>query len=195
MASSLGGKIILVRHGETDANLRRCFADSDEIPLTDAGRQQAHELALRLSREFNPQVLVSSAFRRARQTSEIIAGVLGLATEAIEGLQERDFGCLKGHPYERLGEMMSRDGLRDPLWSPAGGESLDSVRRRAIEAIETLRDRYPGQEIAIVCHGAVIQAVCAHITGDWNEASAPPNCGIVTVEWGGDQAPFFVSSW
>jgi len=188
MAQSNGGRVILVRHGETEANLTRCFADSDEIPLTDAGRLQAHQLALRLAREFRPEVLVSSAFLRARQTSEIIGRVLGLETETIPGIQERDFGCLKGHPYERLGESMSRDGLGDPAsrvraWRPAGGESLEDVRRRSIAAIKALRDRYAGREIVIVSHGAVIQAVCAHITGDWAEASVPPNCGLVTVNY------------
>jgi broad specificity phosphatase PhoE len=157
-------QIMLVRHGETEANVRGCFADSDDIPLTDAGRTQSRDLALRLSREFRPEVLISSTFLRARQTSEIIGDLLGLETEAIPGIQERNFGCLRGQPYELL-------GLRDPRWSPEGGESLDDVRRRAIAAIESLRDRYPREEIVVVTHGAVIQAVCA-------QASVPPNCGI-----------------
>ena len=164
MKSQRKSKIILVRHGETEANVRGCFADSDDIALTEAGRIQSRELALRLSREFHPNVLVSSTFLRARQTSEIIADVLGLATETIPGIQERNFGCLRGQPYERL-------GLRDPQWSPEGGESLDDVRRRAIAAIESLRERYPTEEIVLVTHGAVIQAVCG--------VAVPPNCGIV----------------
>jgi broad specificity phosphatase PhoE len=171
--------IILVRHGETDANLRRCFADSDNIPLTDLGRLQARELAARLSREFRPEVLVSSHFLRARQTSEIIANALGLTPEPIQGIHERDFGSLKGHPYERLGEAAS---LADPwLWSPPGGESLDDVRRRAMAAIEALRLRYPVREIVVVTHGAVILSICGHITGRLLETSVPPNCGIATI--------------
>ena len=186
MERAPGGKIILVRHGETEANLRRCFGDSDDIPLTDAGRLQSRKLAFRLSRDYCPEVLVSSDFLRARQTSEIIGRVLGLMTEAVPGLHERNFGCLRGHPYERLGEMMSRYPLEPAwLWSPAGGESLDDVRRRAIAAIDALRVRYPGREIVIVSHGAVIQAVCAHVTGDWSELSVPPNCGLVTLDYVG----------
>jgi uncharacterized phosphatase len=158
---------VLVRHGETEANIRRCFADSDDTPLTDAGRLQSRELAFRLSREFCPEVLVSSHFLRARETCEIIGRVLGLPTEAIPGIHERDFGSLKGQPYERL------DGAPDC-------ESLDDVRRRAMQAIEALRVRYPRREIVIVTHGAVIQAICG-------AASVPPNCGIVTITsvgWG-----------
>src|SRR5579863_9929190 len=142
MERAQGGRIILVRHGETEANLRKCFGDSDDVPLTDAGRLQARELAFRLSREFCPEVLVSSEFVRARQTSEIIGRVLGLITEAIPGLHERDFGCLRGHPYERMPEMMARSPVQPAwLWSPAGGESLEEVRRRAIAAIDALRVR------------------------------------------------------
>lgn len=174
MERAQGGKIVLVRHGETEANLLGSFADSDDIPLTDAGRIQSRELAFRLSREFCPEVLVSSHFLRARQTSEIIGRVLGLATETVHGIHERDFGSLKGQPYSRLGEAAS----------PPGVESLDQVRRRAIAAIEALRVRYPGREIVIVSHGAVIQAVRAHVTGVWDESSVPPNCGIVTLcDW------------
>jgi uncharacterized phosphatase len=164
MEQAREGKIVLIRHGETEANLRRCFADSDDMPLTDAGRLQSRELAFRLVREFCPEVLVSSHFLRARQTSEIIGRVLGLATETVDGIHERDFGSFKGRPYECLGEAAK----------PPGVESLDRVRRRAVGAIEALRVRYPGREIVIVSHGAVIQAVCAH-------GAVLPNCGIVTI--------------
>jgi broad specificity phosphatase PhoE len=179
-------RIILVRHGETEANQLKCFAGSDEIPLTEGGRRQAEELAQRLAGRFHPQVLVSSAFLRARQTGEIIARALGVESEVVAGIHERDFGCLKGLPYGRLGQMMLTDALCDPaqwwMWTPPGGESLDDVRRRAVAALEELRVRYPEREAILVSHGAVIQAICAHITGEWMESSVPPNCGIVVIE-------------
>lgn len=206
MLQAQGVKIVLVRHGETEANKLRCFAAADDIPLTETGRLQAHELASRLLREFCPDVLVCSEFLRARQTGEIIAGVLGLTAEAIPGIHERDFGCLKGSPYERLGEMMFLDRAGEPLachpfdqwtWRPPGGESLNDVRRRAVRSIESLRDQYRGREIVVVCHGAVIQAICAHITGEWSEAHVPPNCGIVTLTYDaqGWRAPIISGKW
>jgi broad specificity phosphatase PhoE len=180
------GKVILVRHGETEANRLRCFAASDELPLTEGGHRQAEDLAHRLARKFRPEVVVSSAFLRARQTGEIIARALRIETEVRAGIHERDFGCLKGLPYGRLGEMMLTDALCDPartwMWTPPGGESLDDVRRRAVAVIEDLRVRYPEQEVIVVSHGAVIQAICAHVTGEWSEASVPPNCGVVVIE-------------
>ncbi len=183
--SQVRGRIILVRHGETEANARRIFADSDDIPLTATGRLQSEHLAQRLAREFRPAVLASSHFLRARQTSEIIGRVLGLTPEPIPGIHERDFGGLKGHPYARFAE------------SPHLAETLDSVRRRAIAALETLRERYPAHEIVVVCHGAVIQSICAHITGLWSEESVPPNCGVVTIAYdaNGWQAPLLSGEW
>jgi probable phosphoglycerate mutase len=180
------GRIILVRHGETEANRLGRFAESNEIPLTEAGRRQAWEVADRLAAEFRPTRLLSSGFLRARETSEIIGRTLGLEVAVIEGIHERDFGCLKGHAYARMGELMSSDPACDPsqswLWIPAGGESLDDVRRRAIAVLQEVRKGHPDQEVVVVCHGAVIQAVCAHITGEWSEASVPANCGIVVIE-------------
>lgn len=77
-------RIILVRHGETEANVRGHFAESDEIPLTAAGRLQAQSLAARLARDLKPTVLISSTFLRARETSDILGRVLGLKAELLE---------------------------------------------------------------------------------------------------------------
>lgn len=165
------GRLILVRHGESTANVRRVFAESDDVPLTHTGRLQAEQIAERLAREFRPGVLVSSHFLRARQTSQIIGRVLGLTAELIAGIHERDFGDLKGHPYARLGEALH------------SAEPIESVQRRAVAAIEALRERYPAHEIVVVSHGAVIQSIYAHITGVWSEDAVPPNCGVVTIAY------------
>ena len=183
------GKIILVRHGETDANRRRCFAESNEVPLNETGRMQAQRLAGSLPCEFRPARVLSSDFLRARETSDIIAAALGLRSEVIAGVHERDFGCLKGHPYERMGEAISLDAMYDPeqfwYWAPVGGESLDDVRVRGAAALDAIRAGNEGKQVVVVCHGAVIQAMCAHITGEWNEAWVPPNCGIVVIDYVG----------
>jgi len=179
------GRFILVRHGETSANRRRVFAESDDIPLTETGRGQSEQLAHRLAREFRPEVLVSSDFLRARETALIVGRILGLTPEPVSGIHERDFGALKGHPYARIADA----GLF--------AESLDSVRGRAVTALEALRARYPANEVVVVTHGAVIQSVCAHITGVWSEDSVPPNCGFVIIEYDtqGWRAPVQSGDW
>jgi hypothetical protein len=128
------GRLILVRHGETIANQQRVFA-ADDTPLSETGRWQSEQVAQRLAREFKPDVLVSSHFLRSRQTSEIIGRVLGLTPEPISGIHERDLGAPKGLPYERFAE------------APDAAETIDSVTRRAMAALEALRECYPAHEI------------------------------------------------
>ncbi|MCU1261186.1 MAG: Phosphoglycerate mutase [Bryobacterales bacterium] len=193
-------RIILVRHGETEANRLGCFAASEDIALTDTGREQAEELALKIQTQFRPHKVISSAFHRARQTAVIIARQLGLPVEVIPGIQERDFGCLRGEPYERMGGIMRKDNLYDPerrwLWAPEGGESLEEVRLRAIGALEKIQTCYPQEEVVVVSHGAVMESVVAHLANNWKTACVPPNCGMVLVESGSLQKPgcFITSS-
>jgi broad specificity phosphatase PhoE len=183
--------IILVRHGETDANRKRCFAESADVPLTQVGRRQAYAVAHALVERFPYARVFTSGFLRARQTAEIIASFRREEVEVIGGIHDRDFGCLNGQPYERLGEMMSNDPGCHPqrtwLWKPPAGESLDDVRLRVMKALETLLLHDPQQPVVVVCHGAVIQAICAHIKGEWSESFVPANCGIVFLRSDGQK--------
>jgi probable phosphoglycerate mutase len=187
--SAYTGKFIMVRHGESEGNRQRHFTISSEVGLTELGVQQAHEAARRIARLFRPQIVVSSPFRRARQTSEIIARELNLQIETVHDLHERDLGCLKGHSYDDLRALALKDPSYDPArgwsWKPQGGESYEDVRERVMAAVDQLLRSYPQDEIVIVSHGGVMLSVWAHITGQWHGAHLPPNCGIVLVEHNG----------
>jgi ribonuclease H / adenosylcobalamin/alpha-ribazole phosphatase len=187
--SAVTGKFIMVRHGESEGNRERRFTISSEVGLTELGMRQAHEVSRRMARKFKPRSVVSSPFRRARQTSEIIARELGLEIETVHDLHERDLGCLKGHSYDDLRALVLRDPSYDPSrgwsWKPDGGESYEDVRVRVMAAVEQLLHRYPNDEIVIVSHGGVMLSIWAHITGQWHGAHLPPNCGIVLIEHDG----------
>jgi broad specificity phosphatase PhoE len=187
--SAITGRFIMVRHGESEGNRERRFTISSEVGLTELGVRQAYEAARRIARLFKPRIVVSSPFRRARHTSEIIANELKLPIEIMPGLHERDLGCLKGHSYDDLRTLVSKDRSYDPArgwsWKPEGGESYEDVRERVMAAVDQLILRYPEEEIVIVSHGGVMLSVWAHITGKWHGAHLPPNCGIVLVEHNG----------
>jgi broad specificity phosphatase PhoE len=183
------GKFIMVRHGESEGNRERRFTISSEVGLTELGVRQAHEVARRIAELFNPQIVVSSPFRRARQTSEIISRELNLEIETVFDLHERDLGCLRGHSYDDLRALVLKDPSYDPArgwsWKPEGGESYEDVRERVVAAVEQLLRRYPQNEIVIVSHGGVMLSVWAHIIGQWHGAHLPPNCGIVLIKHDG----------
>jgi broad specificity phosphatase PhoE len=180
------GKLIMVRHGESEGNRERRFTISPEVPLTELGQRQAREVAERIARLFKPEAIISSPFTRARQTSEIIGAELKIPIEVVQDLHERDLGRLKGHSYDALRELLRQDPAYDPrqgwLWKPEGGESFEEVRRRVVAAVERLRERYPEHEVVVVSHGGVMLSMWAHVIGRWEGAHLPDNCGIVLIE-------------
>jgi probable phosphoglycerate mutase len=184
------GRLILVRHGESTANRDRCFTITDDVPLTELGRQQARKTALLIAKRFAAERVISSTFARARETAEIIAAELRLQAEVIDDLHERNFGCLKGQPYEAFTDLVLSDPTYDAaqewLWRPEGGESHEDVRRRVVTVMEAVRVRHLEQDVVVVSHGAVMRCVWAHLTGNWNDAYLPPNAGVVLVEHDAD---------
>ncbi len=68
------------------------------------------------------------------------------------------------------------------MWRAPGGESHEDVLRRVAPVLDRVARRYPNDEIVIVSHGGVMRSVWAHVTGKWENAHVPPNCGIVVIE-------------
>ena len=54
--------------------------------------------------------------------------------------------------------------------------------KRVAPVLDAVAKKYPDDEIVIVSHGGVMRAVWAHVTGKWEDAHVPPNCGIVVIE-------------
>lgn len=171
--------LIFVRHGETTANRDRHFGVSEDVQLTELGEQQAHELALRLTPRFRPQRLFSSKYARALRTSQILGQKLGLDVEVLHGIHERDFGYLKGLTYDHIPLI----AYEDPSWRPEGGESRHELQQRVLAALHESIPRCTEEEILVVCHGAVIQSIWAHVTGRWKDAHMPANCGALIVRY------------
>jgi broad specificity phosphatase PhoE len=85
-----------------------------------------------------------------------------------------------------MGKMMRNDPSYHPdrmsFWRPVNGESLEDVRVRAIRALQSVRSQYGSGDVVVVCHGAVIQTVRAHVKKDWSDTSVVSNCGIFLIE-------------
>lgn len=147
-------KLLLIRHGETPLNLKRVLQPLD-TPLSDIGHAQAVALARRLSRA-GLAGIVSSDLPRARQTAEHLAQATGLPVVTTALLQERNFGDLRGLPYDTL-EI-------DPIAmdeAPLNGESTARFEGRVADAFaHVLRLQAAlGGPLAVVTHGLVIKAM------------------------------------
>ena len=149
--------ILLVRHGETPLNAARIMQPPD-TPLSDRGSAQAAAVAQRLGGTPLAGIL-SSDLRRAFDTARPIADAQGLPIHTSPLLHERNFGDLRGKPYDSLGfDPFAMDG------APPGGESVPEFLARVARAFEyalQLRAKLNGP-LAVVSHGLVIKAILAH---------------------------------
>jgi broad specificity phosphatase PhoE len=179
------GKLILVRHGESHANRDRIFAE-DHTPLTELGLQQAREVAERIASHFRPHAIAASPLIRARQTADVIGLRLGLAVEVVMGLEECDFGFLKGQSYKVYYDHIAKDPTFDKatpwMWTPAGGESTQQTADRVMPVLERLAARFAGKELLVVCHGMMMMAIWARLTGSWEGLDVPPNCAVLRID-------------
>lgn len=175
------GRLILVRHGESEGNRERRFTLTPEVGLTELGFEQADATGAFLARTFRVERIIASPFRRTQQTAERIAAQLGLPFLTEPDIRERDFGSLAGQPYESV--------FRDPAfasgprweWRPDGGETLVEVQRRAAPAVRRIAAEHPTRDVVVVSHGGVMMALSAHFAGTWDGISVAPNCGILVV--------------
>ncbi|MFQ6019590.1 MAG: histidine phosphatase family protein, partial [Dehalococcoidia bacterium] len=153
-------RLILVRHGETDANARRLALGRADVPLNARGRWQARRLAQALRRQPIAAVY-SSPLARALDTARPIADGHGLTVVAEPGLIEMDIGEAEGLSFAevraRFPEIQegwaSSDGPNQPM---PGGERLLDVQARAWGAIERLCRRHREETVVAVSHNFVI---------------------------------------
>ena len=149
----------LVRHGQTDWNRDDKLQGSSDIPLNDAGREQAHDAARALAAAGAWHAVVSSPLSRARETARIIAADLGLALgPSYPDLAERDYGALEG-------TSSSAAVAAYPHRDYPGAETLDEVATRGRRALDAIADAYGEQQVVVVAHGTLIRYTLASLAG------------------------------
>ena len=159
--------ILLIRHGETAWNAERRLQGHIDIALNAEGQRQAALLAAALAPERIDRI-VSSDLSRARQTAEAIARTRGLRIGTDPALRERCYGGFEGLLYS---EIAARFPVEFAAWQardidgvlPPGknqGESFRQFFDRVRTAILQHAAAHPGQTLALVAHGGVLE--CAY---------------------------------
>jgi broad specificity phosphatase PhoE len=154
--------LILVRHGQTDANVRGLLCGRADPPLTDVGCGQARALAAVLPR---PARIVSSPLGRALQTASVLAGGADTDVEVDARWIEMDYGDLDGIAATDVDEHTRRRWHADPDWAPPGGEPLAAVGTRVRAACADLADAAARGDVVVVSHVSPIKAAVAWALG------------------------------
>lgn len=152
-------RLLVIRHGETDWNLDTRIQGHTDIPLNAKGRWQAQRLGEALADE-GIHAIYSSDLQRARATADAIAQAAGVPLQIDAQLRERHFGQLEGKTPDEMAvqhpEELRRWRAREPSYGPQGGETLQAFYDRSVGAAARLAAQHPGQTIALVAHGGVL---------------------------------------
>jgi len=167
--------LVLVRHGQSEWNLKNLFTGWRDVGLTAKGREEARAAGEKLkARGLKFDIAFTSALTRAQKTCEIILDVLGqgdLHTTRDQALNERDYGDLAGLDKDdarrKWGEEQVHVWRRSYDVPPPGGESLRDTGARVWPYY--LHEMQPhvlgGKTMLVAAHGNSLRALIMALDG------------------------------
>jgi len=160
-------QIILVRHGETEWNVKEVFRGRIDIELNKTGVKQAQLLAEHLS-NIKIDAIYSSPLKRALTTAEIVAACHKLDVVIEPSLIDFDYGEWQGlsrqEVRDKYKELYAQWFTHPELVRMPAGESLDEVRERAVSVVDRVKARHEGNVI-LVSHRVVNKVLICALLG------------------------------
>ena len=177
-------KLYLLRHGQTEFNVKKLVQGRCDSPLTDLGRQRAGAAAAWLkAHDVIPDKVVSSPLGRAMDTASLVATELlgpDAAVEPCEGIIERCYGAFEEGPH---------DALPTDVWDPGedlipfGGEGSHALQERMVATLTNLM-RAKGKTLLAVSHGSASrQFIKAAAPEGFELPTKLPNCAIMIFDF------------
>lgn len=163
-------RILLIRHGETDWNVKRIIQGWKGTGLNALGLRQAGLVARRVAGlGLDVHALLSSDIQRARQTARAVGRALGKRVAARADLRERSFGDWEGQSIDQvLGRYkLGPKTRKDPFLAidPKGGESMPVFARRIQGFLDACLRDYAGKTVVAVTHGGPARIAACLATG------------------------------
>jgi 2,3-bisphosphoglycerate-dependent phosphoglycerate mutase len=159
--------LVLVRHGQSEANLANVFTGWLDVALTPQGEAEARQAGQRLH-DFHFDVAYCSTLVRSRRTLELILEHLhqdSVPVTAADALRERMYGELQGlnkaETILKYGETQVNRWRRSYEDAPPGGETLHYTQERVFAYFETeiAPQLRLGENVLVVSHGNTLRAL------------------------------------
>lgn len=176
-------RLILVRHGETESNVKKIMQGQSHGKLSKNGKKQVKELALKL-KAHKVDMIFSSDLERAAHTTKAIAKFHKVPVYHVSVLREMHVGIFEGKSWELFNNHLEKSGLK-ARFRPKNGESYYDVRKRMHEFVKKLYKDYKDKTILISTHGIAIKCVLsACLKIPLNEAYELPtkNAGYIILD-------------
>lgn len=180
------GKIILVRHGESELNIEGVYYGSLDPELTEKGKKQA-EKAREILKSIDYEKIYASDLKRAIDTAEIV-NYKKIEILIDEELRELNFGIFEGRTYKELQEKYPEELKKSQSnwenYNYITGESVLELQKRAVNFIEK-KVNLEGDTV-LVTHWGVINTILSHyfskgLDSYWKYSVK--NGGIVIIEF------------
>jgi 2,3-bisphosphoglycerate-dependent phosphoglycerate mutase len=167
--------LVLLRHGQSEWNLKNLFTGWKDVDLSPQGVEEARAAGRRLkAKDLSFDVCFTSALIRAQHTLKLVLDELGqpnLPTTADQALNERDYGELSGLNKDDARQRWGVDQVQ--IWrrsydvAPPGGESLkDTVARALPYYCQHILPRVlGGQRVLVAAHGNSLRALVMVLDG------------------------------
>lgn len=172
-------RILLIRHGESEANRERRFAGHSDFPLTEKGRRQAECTADYIARTYSVDRVYASDLCRAYDTALAVARRFSLEVTPEPELREIFAGEWEGLPFDEIRCRFEKDFQ---IWtddvgnaSCTDGEKVSHLQSRVLRALLRIAEENPGKTVAIGTHATPIRATeCALRGKSLSEMHAVP---------------------
>ena len=182
------GKLIIVRHGQTQMNVEGIFFGKLDPGLNEMGRVQSKK-AGDILKKHGYDAIYSSDLVRESETAELV-NYLKLPIKFDKRLQEIDFGIFEGLSYKEIKEKYPVECKKSKNeWKTfdfVTGESLERLQSRAVEFVESL-DKTKNN--LVVTHWGVINCILSWYFSDKLESYwkySVENGGICIIEFADD---------
>lgn len=158
-------RIIMVRHGQSESNVRKTFTGQLNAPLTEVGRMQAQRMAEYLD-QYRIDRIYASSLDRAVETAQAIAQRQNCSVEKQDALREMNSGLWQGLTFEAIAEKYPQTYA---VWrtnigkaTPEGGETCEELFSRVTEFFKNVLET-PDETICLVCHAIPIRMMESYI--------------------------------
>ncbi len=165
-------KIYFVRHGQTDANVKKQYCGQTDVDLNRKGLKDAASIA-KVLKSASIDAIISSDMKRTMKTAELINQYHQLKIELMPEFREINFGRFENLTFEEIGskypeekEKMIQEKIN---YNFLEGESLTQLHLRVMKAFNKLLEEKANENLLIVSHGGVIRMILTEIlSGDIN---------------------------
>jgi len=182
-------KFLIIRHGQSRANLECRFAGHLNTPLSELGLRQAECSADYIASHYTVDTILASDLDRAFQTAQALADRIHLPVQKAPEFREIFAGEWEGMSFE---ELNARGGEAWNIWRNnvgcsvcPGGESVAHLQERILAAFRSAAEKYDGQTVAVATHATPIRVLECHCAGlpltQLKDIPWVPNASVTTV--------------